>query len=59
MSSNFELTIELSEAFNESTAKDYFGCLAKKISTEILSEITFKETNDFFRSDEKNGVECN
>ena len=51
MSSNFELTIKLLEAFNEATARAYFGCLARKIKTQGLTEIIFKETNDFFPSE--------
>ena len=59
MSSNFELTITVNEACNETTARDIFGLLAEKIRTQGISEITFKSTNDFFVSDEKSGFNCN
>ena len=58
LSSNVELTIELSEAFNQTKAREYFGSLAEKIKTEGLTYVIFKETNDFFPSDEKSGVKC-
>ena len=56
--SNVELTIALLDEFNETTAEEYFGILAEKITTEGLTEITFQTTNDFFPSDEKRGVYC-
>jgi hypothetical protein len=36
-----ELSIGLSGNFNASTAREYFGSLAKKIETQELTEINF------------------
>ena len=53
--SNFELTIELTKAFTETNAREYFAPLMKKIKTEGLTKINFKERNDFFLPDEEKG----
>ena len=48
MASNFELTIRLTDHFTEKRAQKYFSSLEDKIKTEELTEIIFKESNDFF-----------
>jgi hypothetical protein len=57
--SNFELTIMLMEAFTLANAREYFDCLAQKIKDEDLTQIIFKESNDFFLSDLHRGVNSN
>jgi hypothetical protein len=57
--SNFELTIMLTEKFNEKIAKEYCDCLIEKITTLGLSEIIFEPTNHFFHSDKEKGIICN
>jgi hypothetical protein len=57
--SNFELTIMLTEKFNEKAAKDYCDHLIKKITTKGITEIIFEPTNHFFESDEEKGIICN
>jgi hypothetical protein len=62
LASNFELTISFSDAFEEANALGYFGGLAQKIKDEDLTQIIFKESNDFFLSDLHRGVDpydCN
>jgi hypothetical protein len=44
------------EEFTATAAKEYYGFFAEKIKTQGNTEITFKETNDFFVTDEKSGV---
>jgi hypothetical protein len=56
LASNFELTIELFEEFNEANAREYFDFLALKIKSEEITEITFKESNDFFFPDLDKGI---
>ena len=55
--SNFELTIKLFWAFTLANAREYFDSLALKIETEDLTQIYFKERNDFFLPDEEKGFE--
>ena len=55
--SNFELTIKLTDAFTFANAREYFDSLALKIETENLTQIYFKERNDFFLPDEEKGFE--
>ena len=53
--SNFELTIELKANFTLANARAYFDSLVQKIEAEDLTQITFKESNDFFTPDEEKG----
>ena len=53
--SNFELTIKLTANFTLANAQAYFDSLVHKIEAEDLTQITFKESNDFFPPDEKKG----
>jgi hypothetical protein len=59
MASNVELTISLRDAFTEANAREYFDCLAQKIICEDLTQIVFKESNDFFLLDLQKGVDPN
>jgi hypothetical protein len=47
-SSNFELTVDLIDAWNEKNAKTFFDQIRNKITTKDLTDITFKEYNQFF-----------
>jgi hypothetical protein len=49
----------LKDAFTLANAREYFGCLAQKIKDEDLTQIIFKESNDFFLSDLDRGVDSN
>ena len=44
----FELTIELTDDFKEETAASYFEDLAYMIKSETMTQIVFKQCNDFF-----------
>ncbi len=43
--------------FTLSNAGKYFDCLKQKIEAEDLTQITFKEYNDFFLPDKDKGFE--
>ena len=53
--SNFELTIELTDNLTLANARAYFYSLVQKIEAEDLTQITFKESNDFFTPDKEKG----
>lgn len=55
-SSLFELTIELTDDFNEETAASYFEELAYTIKSEAMTQIVFKQCNDFFYPDKSAGI---
>ena len=55
--SDFELTIKLTDAFTLTNARQYFDSLALKIEIEDLTQIYFKARNDFFLPDEEKGFE--
>ena len=60
--SNFELTIKLEANFTLANAQAYFDSLVQKIEAEDLTQINFKESNDFFTPDKEKGFEpfqCN
>ena len=57
--SNFDLTIKLTENFTLANARAYFDSLVQKIKAEDLTQITFKESNDFFTPDKEKGFEPN
>ena len=57
LTSNFELTIKLKDEFTEENARDYFDLLAYKIKSEELTQINFKESNNFFLPDLEKGFE--
>ena len=52
----------MTDAFTEANAREYFDCLAQKIICEDLTQIFFKQSNDFFLPDLQRGVDpfnCN
>lgn len=53
--SDFELTAQLTNKFTFENALEYFNCIAQKIKAEEITQIIFKEENDFFISDEEKG----
>ena len=57
--SNFELTIQLYENFTLANAREYFDSLRQKIISEDLTQIIFKQSNDFFPTDLQRGVQPN
>jgi hypothetical protein len=56
MASNFELTIDLTANFTLANALEYFDALRQKIISEDLTQIVFKQTNEFFLPDPERGV---
>ena len=56
MASNVELTIEFTDKFTLGNAREYFDGLRKKIIAENLSQIIFKQSNEFFLPDLQRGV---
>ncbi len=57
MGSNFELTIKLTDNFSLTNAEEYFDGLRQKIVSNELTQIIFKECNDFFEPDLQRGVD--
>ena len=57
--SNVELTIQLKNNFTLANAQEYFDSLLYKIICEDLTQIIFKQQNDFFLPDLDRGVEPN
>ena len=47
----------LTDAFTEANAREYFDCLAEKIISEDLTQIVFKQSNDFILPDLQRGVD--
>ena len=47
----------MTDKFTLANAGKYFECLRQKIEAEDLTQITFKEYNDFFHPDEDKGFE--
>jgi hypothetical protein len=56
MDSNFELTIMLWDNFTLTNAREYFEDLKQKIVCEDLTQIIFKQSNNFFLPDSQRGV---
>jgi hypothetical protein len=56
MASNLELTIRLTANFTLANAREYFDALRQKIISEDLTQIFFKESNEFFLPDPERGV---
>ena len=57
MASNVELTILLTNNFTFDNAREYFNGLRQKIIAEDLSQIIFKQSNEFFLPDPQRGVD--
>ena len=57
--SNVELTIQLKNNFTLANEQEYFDSLLQKIICEDLTQIIFKQQNDFFLPDLDRGDEPN